>query len=367
MTDVGENKGRLLYAASTFEHIENFHLDYINALRRDGFTVDVLARGTGSDFDIPFEKRLFSLKNVVCLRRIRQIIKRESYTAIILNTSLAAFYIRFALRGRSRPRVVNIVHGYLFGKGVNPLKSSLLLLCERLARRRTDAIIVMNREDLAIAKKHRLTDGEIYFIRGMGVSLGETATLARRLKNRLFPKGAFVLAFAGELSKRKNQSTLIDALNIIKREIPTALLCLIGEGGERDFLTKKAERLGLSDSVLFLGYRRDVPDLVRLCDVYVSASRTEGLPFNIVEALGVGKTVVASRIKGHADIIEDGKDGFLFTAGRAASLAERVIMIQRGELALDRREIRKKYLRYEKNSVFPETYSIIKTAIKPHF
>ncbi len=367
MTRINGSKGRLLYAASTVEHVENFHLDYINALRKEGYTVEVMARGKGTDFDIPFEKRLLSPKNALCIRRIKRIVKNGGYCGIILNTSLAAFLVRLALPRKNRPRVVNIVHGYLFGKRVDSFKSALLLLCERLMRKRTDAIIVMNREDFEIAQKHRLTKGKIYLTKGMGARVREVATPPEALKNRLFPEGAFLLTFVGELSKRKNQSELIDALKIIKKDIPEARLCLVGEGREKEALAERAAKSGLSDSVFLVGYRRDACDFIRAADVYVSASKTEGLPFNIVEALGAGRTVIASRIKGHEDIIEDGVDGFLYTSGSATELAERVTRVYRRGLTLDPQWIRKKYLKYEKNSVFPETYSVIKDAIKPPF
>ena len=106
---------KILYTASTMSHINNFHLDYINALRSEGHTVLTMARGEGADFNIPFEKKLLSPKNTRCRKEIKRILENEKFDIVILNTTLSAFHIRLAMP-RRRPRVLNIVHGYLFRK-----------------------------------------------------------------------------------------------------------------------------------------------------------------------------------------------------------------------------------------------------------
>ena len=158
---------KILYAASTLSHINNFHLPYIEKLREEGHTVKVMASGKGADFNIPFVKSLLSLKNLFSCRKIKKILKQESFDAIILNTTLAAFYIRSALPNKNRPKVVNIVHGYLFSQK-GGLKSRLLLFCEKLMRKKTDTVIVMNGEDMDIATKNRLSINGVKMTRGMG-------------------------------------------------------------------------------------------------------------------------------------------------------------------------------------------------------
>ena len=354
---------KLLYVASNMQHINNFHLDYIKALRDEGYTVEVMAKGDGADINVPFEKKLFSPKNTLARKLIKRVISERNYDAILLNTSLAAFHVRFACRRHRRPRIVNLVHGYLFSADTNPLKRALLTLCEKITSSRTDAIITMNEADYEIATSKRLTSGQVYRVRGMGAVARDIISEPENLRREFFAEGAYVMTFIGELSGRKNQLFLIEALKIIKEHIPEAVLCLVGDGGEREALELRTEALGLSDSVVFTGSRRDACDFVRASDLYVSASVIEGLPFNIIEALGTGKTVLASRIKGQEDIIEDGFDGYLYDFGDINCFVNRVIDIYEGKLTLDSDLIRKKYLKYEKSSVFPETLAVIKDAI----
>lgn len=344
------------------QHINNFHLDYIKALRDAGATVAVMARGEGADIDIPFEKKLLSKKNREARRLIGQALSEGDYDAVILNTSLAAFHIRLAMRKKNRPRVLNIVHGYLFSKYVNPIKARLLLLAERVTRGKCDEIIVMNREDLDIAKRYRLA-GKVTPSRGMGASVREVVTPADNIRREYFPEGSFVMCFVGELSPRKNQEFLIYALRRIKAEIPEAVLCLVGDGAERERLIQLAEQLGVAESVVTVGNRSDACDFMRASDLYVSASSIEGMPFNIIEALGASRTVLASRVKGHEDIITDGVDGYLYEFGNIEDFVNKALHIYRNG-ALNPAPLAEKYAKYSKENVFPETLRLIEEFCK---
>ena len=258
---------------------------------------------------------------------------------------------------------MNIVHGYLFSEESKTPKAKMILLAERFLGKKTDVILTMNAEDTRLAKKYRLTEGKIVQIPGMGAKLRPQITPPEEIRLPFSPD-SYLLVFVGELSKRKNQKLLIEALHIIKKDIPSARLCLVGDGGEREALRSLAVRLGISDSVYFVGKRRDACDFIRAADLYVTASISEGLPFNVIEALGAGKTVVASRVKGHTDLVEDGASGFLFDVKNADAMAALVIKIHREGLRLDGKEIKKQYEKYKKENVFLKVYREIKNAIK---
>ena len=358
-----ECKGKILYAASTMLHINNFHLPYIERLREDGYRVFVMARGDGADFNIPFEKKLLSPSNRACRASIRKIIKRENFDAVILNTSLAAFHIRLSLPRRNRPRVINIVHGYLFSKNVSRLRQRLLLKCERHVASRTDTVITMNGDDRNIAIENKLAD-TVKLSRGMGANIRPMITPHFEIRKREHSEGKFVMTFVGELSSRKNQRFLILALNDVKEKIPDAVLWLVGTGPAEESLRALARDVDVSDSVHFLGHRDDVCDVMRATDLYVSASTIEGMPFNIIEALGVGCTVLASDVKGHKDIIDDGVTGYLYEYGSIRDFVDKVVMIHDYGLVLDREEIERTYKHFSLDSVFDETYSLIKESVE---
>ncbi len=358
----GENK-RILYCASRMVHINNFHKDYIAALRAGGNDVRTLAHGEGTDFNIPFEKKIFSKKNFGQIRKIRKIIINGEFDVVVLNTSLAAFFVRLALPKKSRPRVINFVHGYLFSKHIHPLKAKMLILCERILKSRTDDIIVMNTQDYRTAVTNRLCLERVFFVRGMGAEVREMITPPKRLRTEHKCEDKYVMTFVGELSARKNQTFLIKCLPKIKHLIPEAVLWLVGDGTAKEALVKQAKELGVQDSVMFMGARADACDFVRASNLYVSASSIEGMPFNIIEAMGLGVPIVASKVKGHIDIIADRTDGCLYNFNSPDDFITKVYKMRTGTVKIARENMILKYRKYTKESVFKDTFSVLVCAV----
>ena len=354
---------KILYAASTMSHIHSFHEDYIAALRRDGHEVLLMAKGADADFDIPFEKKMLSLKNVSLWRKIRGIVKREGFDVIYVHTTLAAFHVRIALPLGKRPRVVNMVHGYLFPRGSRSIKDRILLLCEKILAKRTDALVLMNDEDVMIATENRLAKEPPYFVRGLGATAHHTETPISVIRRELDSEGKFVMTFVGELSDRKNQRMLISALPLIKKQIPDAALWLVGDGDKREELEQLSRSLGVTDSVVFVGRRSNPCDFIRASNLYVSASKIEGMPFNIIEALGTGKTVLCSDIKGQRDLIKHGESGFLYPVDDIDAFAKAVIDIH-GGLRPDLDKVLTTYKAYSWDAVFEDTYKVVKEVLE---
>ena len=105
------------------------------------------------------------------------------------------------------------------------------------------------------------------------------------------------------------------------------------------------------------------PDLLCAADLYVTARKREGLPFNVVEALGAKKTVIASRVKGHVDVIEDGKSGFLYSPECEEELVSLVCKAHSHEISLSEDDILTRYSYYSKAEVFSETLEVIRRTL----
>ena len=323
-------KAKLLYAASSYIHLMNFHLPYLRALRERGWEIHALCgdpRGEIPFADrtiaVPFRKKMSAPDNLRAAAQIRELVRSEGYALVIVHTSLAAFFVRLALKGlRHRPKLINMVHGYLFDDETPAPKKQILLAAEQMTAPETDLLITMNRWDHELAQKRRLAAREV-FVPGVGVDLSRFAAASpeagRRLREALgIPEEDFVLLYAAELSARKSQPVLIRAL----RELPErARLVLAGSGAGETECRALAGQLGLEDRILFPGHVGNVGDWYAMADAVATASRIEGLPFNVMEAMVLRKPVVASRVKGHEDLIEDGVSGLLYPYGDAKACA----------------------------------------------
>ena len=329
-----ENK--ILFTASTYSHIRNFHLPYLRHLRDLGCEVHVACGGTAQEIPdadrsihLPLEKSMGSPANFRAAQMLRDIIRRENYSLITTHTSLAAFFTRLAVLGmKDRPPLVNMVHGYLFDDDTPFLKRQILLTAERITSPCTDLLLTMNDWDHQTALQYRLGK-HIENIPGVGVDFSrirQYSPNARRMAREKLgvSEDAFVLLYAAEFSRRKSQEVLIRAM---KKLPPHILLILAGDGAQLDTCRALANELGVADRISFPGYIKNIGAWYPLTDAAVSASRSEGLPFNIMEAMYAGLPVVASAVKGHTDLITDGETGLLYPYGDSDACAEQILRL----------------------------------------
>jgi len=304
-------KKKILYVASTQSHLMRFHKPYLEALQKS-YEVKTMATGKDIDFPVLFDKHFFSFANLRSIGRIRAILKKEKFDAVMVHTTLAAFLVRAAMWGwgkKKRPYVLNTVHGYLFSKPYRGLRDRVLYLCERMLRSKTDAIAVMNGEDHAIATQNRLCLGSVVMTRGMGIP-HPTLTCDRdtELRARFAGSDECLCTFVGELSNRKNQRFLIEAVKRLRDGGLPIRLLLLGEGSEREALERMTVELGLEGAVFMPGNVEPVTPYLAVTDLYVSASCSEGLPFNIMEAMAMGLPIVASEVRGQTDLLRESPD-----------------------------------------------------------
>ena len=354
---------KVLFTASTYSHLRHFHLPYLDWFQRQGWIVHTACGGAPAPIpfsdeviDLPLEKRMTAPGNLRAAALLRRKIQAEGYDLLCTHTSLAAFFSRIAVLGLDRrPAVVNMVHGYLFDGDTPRLKREVLLAAERLTAPVTDLLLTMNRWDDEAARRYRL-GRRVARIPGIGVDFSDYASPLSKTELReefCVPPDAFVLIYPAEFSKRKSQGVLLHALALLPREVT---LLLPGDGAELAACRALARELGVADRVIFPGYLTDMAPWYALSDAAVSASRSEGLPFNVMEAMYAGLPVAASAVKGHTDLIEDGRTGLLYPYGDAEGCAEQVRRLMASQEL--RRELgqraRESVAQYSLHTVLPQ-------------
>ncbi len=127
----------------------------------------------------------------------------------------------------------------------------------------------------------------------------------------------FVVAAGGRLSREKGVHLALRAAAVAMAKVPAVRLLVLGDGRERKRLQGLAMRLGISDRVVFAGWQLDMPRALSIADVAMQLSLTEGLGLAIIEAMAMGKCVLAARVGGIPEIIDHGKTGLLVGRGAA--------------------------------------------------
>ena len=140
------------------------------------------------------------------------------------------------------------------------------------------------------------------------------------LRAALAPEAAPLVLVPGRLDAQKGHRHLLRAA----AEVPDATFALAGDGPLRAELEGTARRLGIADRVRFLGYRRDVPELLAASDLVVLPSLFEGLPLAVLEAMAAARPVIATRIEGVDEVVRPGVNGLLVPPADPAALAAAV-------------------------------------------
>lgn len=134
------------------------------------------------------------------------------------------------------------------------------------------------------------------------------------------PSDHLLILGLGRLSTQKGFSTLLRAVSALE-EIPQPWrLILVGEGPERSRLERQRLKFGLESNVHFLGHREDVADLLKASDLVVLPSLREGLPYAALEAMALGKAIIATSVGGLPKLLDGGLCGRLTPQGRAREL-----------------------------------------------
>ncbi|EFO33531.1 glycosyl transferase, group 1 family [Roseibium sp. TrichSKD4] len=146
------------------------------------------------------------------------------------------------------------------------------------------------------------------------------------------PNDALVLVKVANLIPYKGHRDLIDALALVDRNIPWHLLCIGGDSGILGELQAHAEKLGISDRIVWLGRRADVERFLKIADIGVLASHEEGFSNSILEYMAAQLPVIVTRVGGAAEAIKDGETGILVPPHNPPALAEAIVRLADPEI-----------------------------------
>jgi glycosyltransferase involved in cell wall biosynthesis len=282
-------------------------------------------------------REISPLRDLVATFRLARLIRRERPQILHTHTAKAGTVGRVAamLAGSRRPPiVVHTFHGHVLRGYFGPWRSLLFRLLERWLAARTTALIAVSpqvRDDLVslgIAPRER------FAVIRLGIELDERIAAEQngRVESRRYlgiPEDRFAVGWIGRMTAVKRTDDVLVAFKRLRESGVEATLCMVGDGPDRAGLEQRAHELGIVRDTLFLGYQEDVAPFYAAFDALVLPSSNEGTPVSVIEALGAGRPVVATRVGGVPDVVRDGEDGFLVEPGATDELAERLAQLAR--------------------------------------
>lgn len=331
---------KVLLCATVDYHFKAFHLPYMKWFNEQGWEVHIAANGdmdlpyVNKKFNIPIQRSPFQQLNLKAYGALKSIIDENKYDIIHCHTPMGGVLARLAAREARKDgtKVIYTAHGFHFCKGAPVINWLIYYPIEKILSRYTDCLLTINEEDYTRAYKGRFRAKRIEHVHGVGVNtehfqpVDDTHKQEARIRLGYKPED-FLMFYAAEFNKNKNQQLLIHSLALIKDQIPHARLLLAGVGPLQQSCRDLTVRLGVEGMVDFLGYRGDIPELLPICDIAVASSLREGLPVNIMEAMACGLPIVASSNRGHSELVKETVNGFLIPNQDSTQFASRLIQL----------------------------------------
>jgi len=261
---------------------------------------------------------------------------KEKPTIVHTHTSKAGFLGRLAARLARVPIIVHTPHGHVFFGYFGLLKTRMFICLEKYAARITDRIVALTRGEKEDYRLFQIAPEEKIVVINSGVELGKIKDLSleerKNLKRQLgLPEKSFVIGTAGRLEPVKGPEFLIEAAKVILSHYPQTYFVFAGDGPLRLKLERKADGLGITANIQFLGWRSDVTRVISIYDIFVFPSLNEGMGRVLVEAMALGKPVVASDVGGIPDLVIHGKTGFLVPPKNSRQLARYIQVLMEDE------------------------------------
>jgi glycosyltransferase involved in cell wall biosynthesis len=257
------------------------------------------------------------------LRQLTGLLAQGGYEVIHTHSAKAGALGRLAAERAGTPRVVHTFHGFPFHEFQSWPRRTAYIGIERYLARRTDIFLAVGgavaaeavRRGIAVPERIRVINPAIEQSAGPA---GPAARATARSKLGV-PVGCKVVGTVGRIDYQKAPETFVDAIAGLGRDDVYAIW--IGDGPMRREMEARAARRGLHGRFLCAGHRDDVPELLPGLDVFAMASRYEGLPCAVAEAMTAGLPVVATAVNAVPDVVLPGETGLLVSPERPRQLA----------------------------------------------
>jgi glycosyltransferase involved in cell wall biosynthesis len=280
-------------------------------------------------------REISPVQDLLATWRLAKMMRADRPTILHTHTAKAGAVGRAAalLAGRARPPiVVHTFHGHVLRGYFGRFWTFVFRMLERILAHVTDALIAVSPEvrdelvALGVAPASKFT------VIRLGIELesrvperNEARAETRRVMG--VRDDRFLVGWTGRMTGVKRTDIVLRAFALLRSRGVPATLCMVGDGPDRRRIEELASELGIVRDCLFTGYQEDVGPFFAAFDVFVLPSANEGTPVTAIEALASGCPVVATRVGGVPDVVQDGEDGILIDPDSPEQLANALVLL----------------------------------------
>jgi len=291
---------------------------FIKKLENDGYTfckIPVAIRNR--------HKRRDYLRIIRCFKILHSILQEGSFDLIHTHGYFADLIGIVAAKKLHIP-IVSTSHGFIS----NDRKLTIYNKLDRIALRYFDKIIAVSGTLKKELMRSGVKESKIIVIQNaVEFPYNQVDFGVNRRKTRLhfdIKDEDCVIGYVGRLSEEKGVRYLVEAGSIMKGKVKNFRIVMIGDGLQRKELECLVKQYKLENEIIFMGFQSDIENWIPALDIFVLPSLTEGTPMAILEAMSLGLPVVATRVGGVPEIVDNGINGFLINPANSTTLAEKL-------------------------------------------
>jgi len=299
--------------------------DTASALIQDGHKVSVIVGSPGEFTDQMTERNIDwyevpslvrsiqPLKDLSAIRKLRKLIRSLNPDIVSTHTAKAGMVGRIAAFTTGYDSIFT-AHGWQFADGIPAKQAKPVLYIEKMISRLCKKVITVSQYDYELAVRKKAVPLEKLAVIHNGLPWRDV------ISSRAEGVGSepLRLLMVARFQPQKDHDTLFRALSEL-RHLPW-ILNLVGDGPDREVVEELSNSLNLSDRIIFLGQRRDVPEIMEHSDVYLLISNWEGFPRSIVEAMRAGLPVITSGVGGCGEAVSHGESGYVVNVNDVGNL-----------------------------------------------
>lgn len=339
---------KILQVAGIDSFAQKFLKPLTDTLINEGHNVEIACCCTGKGrmlkedgyivHHIPFKRNIDIVSHLANVWKLTRLIKEKKYDCIHAHNPVAGLIARLAGKISGVPHIIYTAHGFYFHENMNRVAYNIVYCLEKIwARLFTDYLFFQSEEDYTLAVRKGFCDSRRLVHIGNGVSTSVfNPILYDRIKLRSqmgFEQSDTVIIFVGRPVREKGINELLAAFQLIREGCPRVKLMLVGCTVEGDrgvaCLTDLLRNMPVefASDIFILGFRDDVPQLMSSADIFILPSYREGLPRSIIEAMAMGKPIIATNIRGCREEVCDGVNGYLCEVKNINDLAAKINML----------------------------------------
>jgi len=340
-------KAKICYVANIDMAVKFLLLNQLNFLKNNDYDIYTVCSAGNLVKDIEkkgikvktirFKRKISPISDLITLFRLYFYFKKEKFDIVHTHTPKPGLLGQLAAKMAGVPIIINTIHGFYFSENSSLLKRKFFVLIEKIAAKCSDLIFFISEENIKTATKKKICSSDLIKYLGRDIDMqrfdpkrfSEEFILARKKQFGISPNKK-IIGIIARLVEEKGYLELFEAFKKVLEKFPNTVLLVVGpeEPEKKDAINPEVvKNYSIEKNVLFLGRKTDVDELYPLMDVFVLPTHREGIGATILEASAMEKPVIATRIGGCPEAINNKVTGILLPIKDSEKLAEAIIYL----------------------------------------